>query len=94
MLPTLRTELEPHAMLVYQNNAFPPSDVAELRNLDASDVGRHSPAAGSSEEQFVVVAAVQGEFERDPFFPHPNLSSRNRLRLDLGTHMAFLADVF
>ncbi len=80
-------------MLVYQNNAFPPSDVAELRNLDASDVGRHSPAAGSSEEQFVVVAAVQGGLKVNFAARFSDVGEGDGVRANFSAHTAFFADV-
>src|ERR1039458_5709878 len=66
-----------------------PADPRHSNSRNLRGYGR-----GGGEQQFVVVAAVQGEFERDPPFPHPNLRPRNRLRLDFRAHVAFLADVF
>lgn len=65
MLPTFGTKLNAYIMLVHQNDALPPRDVADPGDLDTSNAARDALATRGGEEKFVILAAMQSGLKID-----------------------------
>src|SRR5271155_1160985 len=92
VLPSLGLEAPRFSIKPDQPHPGRPRDFADPRHSNPRDFG--GDCRRRRKQQFIIVAAMQRQLECSPLFPRPNLSSRNRLRLDLSAHAAFLADVF
>lgn len=93
VLPALRSEFDSGAVRVQENDLPGSGDVANLGDVDTRDSGRDSLTAGRREEQFIIVTSMQSEFEFDFAARLANLGARNRVRQDLRTNPALVANM-
>ena len=93
VLPAPGVKLGSPPTMVYENNLPTSRDLADLGDVDACYSGRDSLAFVRSEEQFVVVAPVEGELNIDFMSGLANLRTRNCIHPDLRANPAFVADV-
>ena len=93
MLPASGLEFVRDAAAIAQEDFASARDVTDLGDRHARDSRWYGSIAGCGEQEFVIFAAVQSEFEIDFMRWFANAGSRNEFRFHFGAHTAFFANV-
>src|SRR5580658_10560428 len=93
MLPALRLEFVGHAGGIAQNDLPAPSDAADLGQGDSRDPLRNVLAGVGSEQEFVVLTAMQGQIEVDFARGLADAGARDEGGVEFRSHAAFFAQM-
>ena len=93
MLPALGAKLRSHALLVNQDNVLFPRDVADLGDWNTRNARRNTLATRSCEEEFVIVAAVQGGWKINFPARFSDLGEGDGVRANFRANAAFFTKV-
>jgi hypothetical protein len=92
MLPAFGLQLAAH-IFAYEDDFFVPCDVPDLGDGDSGDAGRDMLSGRSSEQEFVIFAAVQGGREIHFLRRAADSCERDGCGVDLRTYAALVANV-
>src|ERR1700722_13265430 len=93
VFPSLSGQFGNHAVLIDQQDTLIPGNLTDLRNGNARNFRRNPLIRMSSEKQFVVIAAVEGELQFHRVGSLPHAGAGNGRGLYFSAYATLVADV-